>query len=327
MPMSHPSSETHRELVTLERVIETLGALNEAAVVCEEDAVYLDTTHIADYVGADPGFCNVKITLVDDLLRVELRPHFPIRDSRLETVADFVNTWNHSYLAPHVHMRPHTLEAIFLSARTDIPVSGGMSPLELRTAMEQALANNLMFAETLTEAFSETRVRPFAPPQEEAAWAKVEEDVFLTAPADDPALEVTLDRVKKTLFHIGVTRVDIINDASVICHINGVPFAFHLETGPKLAVKGVWNANGNPEDFLRIFMVCNAHNASLPTGCAYCHRNADGVQVQIDVNAPIEFGLTDAQLNERLGRAIKAILRGIDAIAKEASGESPVRWA
>lgn len=325
--MSHPSSDTHRELVTLERVIDALARLNEVPRVYEEDTLYLDTAHVADYVQAEPGFCNVKVTLREDLLRVELRPHFPIRDSRLETVADFVNTWNHSYLAPHVHMRPHSLSAIYLNARTDIPVSGGMSPLELHTALEQALANSLMFAETLTEAFPETRVDLLDPEAEETAWTKLEEDVYLAEPADDPALEVTLDRVKQTLFHIGVTRVDVINDTSVICLINGVPFAFHVETGPKLAVKGVWNANGSPEDFLRIFMVCNEYNASMPTGCAYCHRNADGVQVQIDVNAPIEFGLNDAQLNERLGRAIKAILRGIDSIAKEASGESPVRWA
>lgn len=137
---------------------------------------------------------------------------------------------------------------------------------------------------------------------------------------------VTLDRIRGSLGDLGVSRTR--GDADVIvAWVNDVLFGFFLDNGPSYLVKGHWDPNLDPDrDFMRIFLLCNDWNEASINTKAFCHSDADGLQVRVEFTAPIGEGLNDAQLGHNTAVAINQVLHALDSISSDAIGESVVHW-
>lgn len=137
---------------------------------------------------------------------------------------------------------------------------------------------------------------------------------------------VTVDRIRGTLLDLGVEKTQG-GEEVIVAWINEVLFGFFVDNGPSYLVKGHWDPNLDPAtDFLRMFLLCNDWNEASVTTKAFCHEDADGLQVRVEFTAPVGEGLNDAQLEHNTAVAINQVLNAIDSISTEATGESAVHW-
>lgn len=143
---------------------------------------------------------------------------------------------------------------------------------------------------------------------------------------DGEPTEVTLDRVRETLANLGIEKTHGDDDV-IIAWINDVLFGFFLDNGPSYLVKGHWDPGLDPDtDFLRIFLLCNDWNEAAITTKAFCHEDADGLQVRVEFTSPVREGMTDVQLEHNTAVAVNQVLHAIDEISTDATGESAVAW-
>lgn len=137
---------------------------------------------------------------------------------------------------------------------------------------------------------------------------------------------VTLDRVRAALTDLGVSRTRG-DDEVIVAWVNDVLFGFFLDNGPSYLVKGHWDPNLDPDrDFMRVFLLCNDWNEGSVNTKAFCHADADGLQVRVEFTAPVGEGLNDAQLGHNTAVAINQVLHALDSISADATGESVVHW-
>ena len=138
--------------------------------------------------------------------------------------------------------------------------------------------------------------------------------------------EVTLERVREALAGLGIAKTHGDEDV-IIAWINDVLFGFFLDNGPSYLIKGHWDPGMDPDaDFLRMFLLCNDWNEAATTTKAFCHEDAEGLQVRVEFTAPVREGLTDVQLEHNTAVAINQVLHAIDEISTDATGESAVAW-
>ena len=202
-----------------------------------------------------------------------------------------VEVWGHSFLV--VHQKPTTAQ--------------------LSASVVPALHNAAACLEELAKHFPVlTLPRPAVP----------EEQTEL----DGPVASVDTARLEALLPALGISRFQSDGDEAVYAWINDVLFAFAIDSGPSLIIKGHWDPNLQGSEFSRIFLICNDWNRNNHSASAFCHSNVDGLQVRIDYAVMTGAGLSDAQLITALGRGIKHVLHGIDDISRDAVGSSPVAW-
>ena len=143
---------------------------------------------------------------------------------------------------------------------------------------------------------------------------------------DGPVSTVDISRLEEMLPSLGITRFQSDSGDAIYAWINDVLFAFAIDSGPSLIIKGHWDPNLPGGEFSKMFLICNDWNRANHSASAFCHSNMDGLQIRVDYAVMTGAGLSDAQLVTALGRGIKHVLHGIDDISHDAVGSSPVVW-
>ena len=136
----------------------------------------------------------------------------------------------------------------------------------------------------------------------------------------------TLDSLSEILPLIGIQRFQSDGATAIYAWVNDVLFAFALDNGPSLIIKGHWDPSLDEAEFTRLFLICNDWNRAHHGAVAFCHHTSEGLQVRMDAATITAAGLTRPQLFSAIGRGLKHILHGIDDIAHEVTGASPVEW-
>ncbi|GEB97378.1 YbjN domain-containing protein [Corynebacterium flavescens] len=250
----------------------------------------------------------------DPLLRFFTRHTAHLQFGDVSRLAQFVNAWNHDCLSPTLILDYGSPESVQLWGHTFFLVEDAPTTQQIEAALLPAIFNAQSYLEALFEAFPEiARVPAPASPEEGEE------------PGEHPSA-VDLDRLMEALPALGISRFHIASEQAIYTWINDILFAFALDNGPSLLIKGHWDPNIEEKEFLRVFLICNDWNRGNYSASAFCHINADGLQVRLDYAAITSGGLTDSELRLTLGRALRAILHGVDDIARNTVGSSPVKW-
>ncbi len=251
----------------------------------------------------------------------------PLPFSQLHAISEFVNRWNQECVAPQATLDIRDLEEIHVVGHTPISSEFGLTDAQLVARMDQALATAQAFSNDLVEAFPLlTEPAPVTP------TAGAFEDLSGPGGAGtelDPANEayaLDVERVEACVATLGIDKIRRADERGFYAWINDVLCIFAVDEGNTLNVSGHWDPGLPRTDFLRLFLICNDLNADQEGSTAYCYSDAEGLQVRIDVYESLLGGITDYQLRHTLAHALKCLLHGVDHIAREATGTSPVRW-
>ena len=249
--------------------------------------------------------------------------HTPLSFDALRDAAELVNDWNHDCLTPTLVLNFDSTDEVGITGTTVIDGRQGMTDEQLVAAADQAIDNASAFVHKLVERFPTVTLTPPVTLRDEGL-ASEPDDAF-----DNQAYAVDTDRIAASLASIGIDklqRTDATEGKAIYAWINEVLFAFVLDNGPSLVVKGHWDPDLPGSEFLRACLVCNDFNRMSDSPVAYCHSNVDGLQIRLDLAVTVAAGMTDRQLRSTLGTALKTMLHGVDHISKEVSGQSPVSW-
>ncbi|MBI9000813.1 YbjN domain-containing protein [Corynebacterium sp. CCM 9185] len=145
-------------------------------------------------------------------------------------------------------------------------------------------------------------------------------------PSPDSPVPVDLARLESTLSDLGIRGMH--RGASWLAtKVNSILIGFHLDNGPSLILRGMWDPNLDPDrDFMRIFLCCNTWNEKSALTKAYCHTDDDGLQVRVEMSIPTAAGLTSTQLRHTLSLGLRRILLAIGSISEDVTGVSVVEW-
>lgn len=249
----------------------------------------------------------------EPILRFYTTHHGVLSFGDIPSLSEFVNDWNHDCLSPHLVLNYSSPTEVEVWGHSFLVVHQKPTTAQLSASVLPALHNAAACLEELAKRFPVlTLPRPAAP----------EEQTEL----DGPVASVDTARLEALLPALGISRFQSDGDEAVYAWINDVLFAFAIDSGPSLIIKGHWDPNLQGSEFSRIFLICNDWNRNNHSASAFCHSNVDGLQVRIDYAVMTGAGLSDAQLITALGRGIKHILHGIDDISRDAMGSSPVAW-
>ncbi|MDO5031429.1 MAG: YbjN domain-containing protein [Corynebacterium sp.] len=255
----------------------------------------------------------------EPVLRFYTTHHGLLGFGEIPDLSEFVNDWNHDCLSPRLVLNYASPEEVEVWGHTFLVVHHTPTAAQLEASVLPALSNAQAFLEALVDYFPLlTQVK-----RGSALLAAEEESAEDTA---STVLPVDVPRLEKLLPALGIIRFQSDSDEVVYAWINDVLFAFVIESGPSLLIKGHWDPDFPGSEFSKIFLICNDWNRKNHSASAFCHSNMDGLQVRLDYPVITAAGLSDAQLVTALGRSIKHILHGIDDIATEAVGSSPVQW-
>ena len=318
MDHQHPSAHAARP-VTLDRIERAARLADHSPIVSPYRLVFAHAT-LADSIVEQP--------VEDDETGATPSPAYTLATTHrgalsfddLHSIGEFVNDWNHNCLTPTLVLDYDSPSDVRVTGTTRIDSQWGMTDEQLVVAIDQALGNAGVFVHDLAERFPTVTISaPVSP------LAGGDLDIASEAP-EDQAYAVDSGRIAEALAGLGIDKLQHSDDEGIYAWINDVLFAFVLDNGPSLIIKGHWDPDLEGRDFLRVFLICNDFNRLSDAPVAYCHSNVDGLQVRLDVAEPIAAGLTDRQLRSLLARSLKAVLHGIDRIAHDVSGESPVAW-
>lgn len=249
----------------------------------------------------------------EPILRFYTTHHGVLSFGDIPSLSEFVNDWNHDCLSPHLVLNYSSPTEVEVWGHSFLVVHQKPTTAQLSASVLPALHNAAACLEELAKRFPVlTLPRPAAP----------EEQTEL----DGPVASVDTARLEALLPALGISRFQSDGDEAVYAWINDVLFAFAIDSGPSLIIKGHWDPNLQGSEFSRIFLICNDWNRNNHSASAFCHSNVDGLQVRIDYAVMTGAGLSDAQLITALGRGIKHVLHGIDDISRDAVGSSPVAW-
>lgn len=249
----------------------------------------------------------------EPILRFYTTHHGVLGFGDIPSLSEFVNDWNHDCLSPHLVLNYSSPTEVEVWGHSFLVVHQKPTTAQLSASVLPALHNAAACLEELAKHFPVlTLPRPAAP----------EEQTEL----DGPVASVDTARLEALLPALGISRFQSDGDEAVYAWINDVLFAFAIDSGPSLIIKGHWDPNLHGSEFSRIFLICNDWNRNNHSASAFCHSNVDGLQVRIDYAVMTGAGLSDAQLITALGRGIKHVLHGIDDISRDAVGSSPVVW-
>lgn len=228
----------------------------------------------------------------------------------------FANAWNHDCISPTLIIDYSSPDAVEVWGHTFFLVDYAPTTEQIEAALFPAILNAQAYLDALADTFPEIS-------QVARAAAPTEENLN---DAEEIPSAVDLDRLMVVLPLLGIERFHIVNDQAIYAWINDVLFAFALDNGPSLIIKGHWDPNIEDTEFLRVFLICNDWNRGNYSASAFCHTNAKGLQVRLDYPVITFAGLTEPELKATLGRALRSILHGVDEIARNTLGSSPVKW-
>lgn len=228
-------------------------------------------------------------------------------------LSEFVNDWNHDCLSPHLVLNYSSPTEVEVWGHSFLVVHQEPTTAQLAASVLPALFNAGACLEELASRFPALMLpRPPAPDE--------------PSELDGPVATVDIARLEELLPSLGITRFQADSTDALYAWINDVLFAFAIDSGPSLIIKGHWDPNLPGSEFSKIFLICNDWNRTNHSASAFCHSNVDGLQVRVDYAVMTGAGLSDAQLVTALGRGIKHVLHGIDDISHDAVGSSPVVW-
>lgn len=165
---------------------------------------------------------------------------------------------------------------------------------------------------------NDMRLVTYSPPEPEDSDSDI-------ADMDIPDV-VTIDDIVEQLDNLGIREVAT-HEQAVGTSINEIPFGFILDNGPSLMIRGMWYANRNKErDFLHTELLCNDYTSKYPMAKVFVSPDLDGLQVAVEAVTEIPAGMTGRQLIHCLAGGINEVLRTLDELTQEATGESVVRW-
>ena len=139
---------------------------------------------------------------------------------------------------------------------------------------------------------------------------------------------------------MGVVNQHGLEDGPVLAWINEVLVSFAIDSGPSVVINGRWEPQLPAAEFSKLFLTCNDWNRTTEASSAFCHLSSpelgsandaaagpeSTVDVHIDYSVVTAEGLTDAQLTQHIGIGLHNILYGLDSIARDVMGVSPVKW-
>ncbi|MCK7676873.1 YbjN domain-containing protein [Corynebacterium sp. CCM 9186] len=151
-------------------------------------------------------------------------------------------------------------------------------------------------------------------------------DGDIDLPDADPPSPVDLARLESTLKDLGIHGMHR-GETWLATTVNSVLIGLHLDNGPSLILRGLWDPNLDPErDFMRVFLCCNTWNEKSALTKAYCHTDDDGLQVRVEMSVPTAAGLTSTQLRHTLSLGLRRVLIAVGSISEDVTGVSVVEW-
>ncbi len=221
---------------------------------------------------------------------------------------------------------PESEDNVALRRKQDTATLNGPLPRDRHVGVNK-LDDDVVRLRDIDHRRSQDDIDPGAPDEEYSASMSTDHDWDTPDGADeDTPVDVSLDRVREALSALGIEKTHSDEDV-IIAWINDVLFGFFLDNGPSYLIKGHWDPGLDPDsDFLRMFLLCNDWNESSTTTKAFCHEDAEGLQVRVEFTAPVREGMTDLQLEHNTAVAINQVLHAIDEISTDATGESAVVW-
>ncbi|SMG09848.1 Putative sensory transduction regulator [Corynebacterium pollutisoli] len=221
---------------------------------------------------------------------------------------------------------PESEDNVALRRKQDTAALNGPLPRDRHVGVNK-LDDDVVRLRDIDHRRSQDDIDPGAPDEEYSASMSTDHDWDTPDGADeDTPVDVSLDRVREALSALGIEKTHGDEDV-IIAWINDVLFGFFLDNGPSYLIKGHWDPGLDPDsDFLRMFLLCNDWNESSTTTKAFCHEDAEGLQVRVEFTAPVREGMTDLQLEHNTAVAINQVLHAIDEISTDATGESAVVW-
>jgi len=261
---------------------------------------------------ADGGSTFIFVDQLEEpVLHLHTSPRGAVDFSEIADLTHLANEWNHDCLSPAVIVDYDQPEGVSISGHSYLPADISPSHEQLAAFLLPALRN----AEVLIDLLAQSHpalVREAAPE--------------LAPLADAPLEPFTLDSLAEMLPLIGIQRFQSDGTTAIYAWVNDVLFAFALDNGPSLIIKGHWDPSLEEAEFTRLFLICNDWNRAHHGAVAFCHHTFEGLQVRMDAATITAAGLTRPQLFSAVGRGLKHILHGIDDIAREVTGASPVEW-
>lgn len=223
---------------------------------------------------------------------------------------------------------PESEDSLALRRKQDTAALNGPLPRDRHVGVNK-LDDDVVRLRDIDHRRSRDDIDPGAPDEEYSASMSTDHDWDAPDGDDidpDTPADVSLDRVRGALSTLGIEKTHGDEDV-IIAWINDVLFGFFLDNGPGYLVKGHWDPGLDPQsEFLRMFLLCNDWNESSTTTKAFCHEDAEGLQVRVEFTAPVREGMTDRQLEHNTAVAINQVLLAIDEISTDATGESAVGW-
>lgn len=237
----------------------------------------------------------------------------PLPLSAMGRLAAFINEWNSSHHCPTLMLNVVNPECVMVYGHTSFLAEPGLSDTQLASALNNTLGSTAQAVEQAAKALPAL------------AGAGVDHAAQGEAPHRVP-VPVTSARIQATLAKLGIDNVTSTGPRGVAARVNGVPLTCALESGATLVAQAHWDAGLAGRDFTKAFLVCNDFNRKHDSATAFCRSTPEGLQVRMDYRVPAEDGLSNAQLELNLRLALRILLHGIDEIAVDAEGYSPVHW-
>lgn len=250
----------------------------------------------------------------------------------LPQAASFINDWNSSCFSPELVVDVADPDAVTLSGHTSLVVRHGLTDAQLSGLITRAITNADAAVEEALERFPHLKGTKTGEQHPQVFGDPDDPDLSNPQPYDAPALAaraarpVDIARLTEVLSKLGITRFHSMETTGVVAWVNEILLAFLIDAGPTLVIKGHWYPNLASSEFTKLFLVANDWNRRAGAAVAYCHTDSDGLQLHMDYSVPMSGGLSDLQLSHLIAVALKDILYGIDEIARDAVGASPVEW-
>lgn len=284
--------------------------------------------------------CRLTFSLNPDnpaVINCRLEFDGPIAFSAIDALAQALNEWNHDCFTPTMVFEHSGLENLTLSGHGAIVSHQGLTTAQLESCLIRALSNAGAAFDFFIDHFPEVDQAPGR--SAHASWAGwVPESAEGDSERPTP---VSYPRLRERLRQMGVVNQHGLEDGPVLAWINEVLVSFAIDSGPSVVINGRWEPQLPAAEFSKLFLTCNDWNRTTEASSAFCHltttdgKDADEdadpdaestVDVHIDYSVVTAEGLTDAQLTQHIGIGLHNILYGLDSIARDVVGVSPVKW-
>ncbi|MDY5786156.1 YbjN domain-containing protein [Corynebacterium sp.] len=128
------------------------------------------------------------------------------------------------------------------------------------------------------------------------------------------ATQVTIDRVITTMAAKGITLDDDPSGRAARCNLNGFNVLFVLLDSVLIirADAETDTASDNPDATL--YLAANQINSTTLGARALVVNKTQNIIVRTEAELPVGAGMTDAQLDASLSRAVDGLVRGQDAM-------------